>query len=149
MKIETARFGTLEFKDDRVINLLWGMPGFEDFKRYIIFEYRDGPFQWLQCVDEPDLAFVICVPEMLGVSYIVPPEKREPLKLTGDDDLRIFNLVSFASAKNTIRFHMHSPLLFNMATRTAYQWTMDAEELQKYVKIPEGLSWEEEPLDLG
>ncbi len=147
MRIETTRFGVLEVDEDKLINLLWGLPGFEDIKRFALIEYKEGPFHWLQAVDEPTLAFVICAPEILGVQYKIPLERKEPLKLAGDEDLAIFNLVSFARNKDIIRFHMHSPLLFNMNSRTGYQWTMDTNDVKTYLVIPEGLSWTEASVD--
>lgn len=143
MKVETTRFGTIEVNDDKLLEFPWGIPGFESIKRYVLLEYKDGPFQWLQAVDEPSLAFVVCPPEAIGVQYKIPREKLEPLETTNPNEVIILNLVSFDREKEIIRFHLRSPLLFNVETRKAYQWTMDKDEVKNCIILPQGMEWQE------
>lgn len=145
MKLETTRFGTIEVKDDSVIEFPWGIPGFESIKRYVLLEHGEGPFQWLQAVDEPSLAFVVCLPEVIGISYEIPASSLEPIDAHTRDDIVVLNLISFDRDKNTIRFHLRSPLLFNVQLKKGYQWTMDREEVKSYIRLPEGMEWEETP----
>lgn len=144
MQIETTRFGVLDVDESKLLHLIWGLPGFEELKRYILMQHREGPLQWFQAVDEPEVAFLMCAPEMLGVKYQVPPERKGPLKLECDEDLMVMSMVSHEREKKITRIHVLSPLLFNTATRQGYQWMMEREEIGKYVAIPEGLSWTEE-----
>jgi len=143
MKIETSRFGSIEVKDDSIIEFPWGIPGFESIKRYVLIEHREGPFQWLQAVDEPSLAFVVCLPEVIGISYEVPPSCLETIGAKTREDVIILNLISFDRDKNVIRFHLRSPLVFNVHEKKGYQWTMDRQEVKTYIKLPEGMEWEE------
>lgn len=143
MKVETSRFGTIEVNDDSVIEFPWGIPGFESVKRYVLLEHGEGPFQWLQAVDEQSLAFVVCLPEVIGISYDVPPSSLEPIGARTRNDIVILNLISFDRDRNTIRFHLRSPLLFNVQAKKGYQWTMDREEVKSYIRLPEGMEWEE------
>jgi flagellar assembly factor FliW len=143
MKIETSRFGTIEVKDDSVIEFPWGIPGFESIKRYVLIEHREGPFQWLQAVDEPSLAFVVCPPEVIGISYEVPSSCLETIGAKTREDVIVLNLISFDREKNIIRFHLKSPLVFNVNEKKGYQWTMDKQEVKTYIKLPEGMEWEE------
>jgi len=149
MQIETARFGVVEVDEDRVISFPWGIPGFEELKRYIILEYKEGPFQWLQAVDDSTVAFPLCPPNILGVTYNVTEEAKKTVGVQNEADLLVMNMVSFKTGKDVIRFHMRSPLLFNTATRLACQWVMSVEDLEKNVKLPTGLQWVDEPDDMG
>jgi flagellar assembly factor FliW len=133
MKIETSRFGPLDVEETILIRFPWGVPGFEQIKRYVLLEHRQGPFQWLQAVDDPDLAFVVCEPQAMGVCYTVPKEKAEPLGIKDWQDLVILIMVSFDRGQKKIRPHLRGPLLFNAALRLAYQWSMDAGEAKKYL----------------
>lgn len=144
MKVETSRFGTVEVADDSIIEFPWGIPGFEDMKRYVLLEYKEGPFQWLQSVDEPTLAFVVCLPEVIGVSYNIPTSSLEPIGARTKDDVVVLNLISFDREKNIIRFHLKSPLIFNVHDKKGYQWTMDKNEVKTFIRLPEGMEWEEE-----
>ncbi|SFN07455.1 flagellar assembly protein FliW [Thermodesulforhabdus norvegica] len=143
MKIETTRFGIIEVADDRVITFPWGIPGFENVKRYVLIDHKDTPFRWLQAVDEPSLAFVVCPPEIIGIQYNIPAEKLEPLEAENQEDAVVMTLISFDREKNIIRFHIRSPLIFSLSNRKAYQWTMDAGEVKKYVNLPEGMEWQD------
>lgn len=133
MHLETTRFGSLDIPEEDFIHFPWGLPGFEETKRYVLMQHRNGPFQWLQAVDHPAVAFVVCPPEALGVVYAVPDEKTVPIGLENKEDLLILNLISFDRSSGATRIHVRSPLLINAEARKAYQWTIDAKEVQEYV----------------
>jgi flagellar assembly factor FliW len=137
MLIETSRFGPLEFAENVFIEFPWGIPGFEQVKRFVLLEHKQGPFQWLQAVDEPDLAFVVCSPEVMGVRYGVPEEKGVPIGIHNWDDLVVLVMVSFDRENKKISPHWCGPLLFNSAARVGYQWSMDLRELNKYIQTVE------------
>jgi len=141
IRIETSRFGTLEVNEDRIIHFPWGMPGFEEIKSYILLEHEHGIFHWLQAADNPDVAFIVCMPDVPQVTYTIPPEKLQPIHVEHPEQLAVLNLVSIVqSPQKTIRFHIRSPLLLNTEAHLAYQWTIDTPDVQKYVKILEGAS---------
>jgi flagellar assembly factor FliW len=134
MLIETSRFGALDLEEKVFIEFPWGIPGFEHVKRYVLLEHRQGPFRWLQAVDEPDLAFVVCEPEVVGFRYGVPAEKGRPISLQSSEDLVVLIMVSFDRLQKRISPHWRSPLLFNSSSRLAYQWSMDEADFKKYVQ---------------
>jgi flagellar assembly factor FliW len=140
MQVETTRFGKIEIKETELIAFPWGIPGFENLKSYVLLEYKNGPFQWLQSVEEPSVAFVVCSPGFLDLVYSAPDAKKKLIKLESDDDLVVLNIVSFNREKGGIRFHVQSPLLFNVAARIGYQWTMEADELKSHLAMPAGHS---------
>jgi flagellar assembly factor FliW len=136
MQVNTTRFGIIEVAEKELINFPWGVPGFEELKSYVLLEYKNGPFQWLQSVEEPAVAFVVCSPDFLGLVYTAPEAKKNLIKLDKDDDLVFLNIVSFNREKRAVRFHIKSPLLFNVAARIGYQWTMETDELKGYLVTP-------------
>ncbi len=138
MQVDTTRFGKIEIAEKELISFPWGVPGFEHLKSYVLLEYKNGPFQWLQSVEEPSVAFVVCAPDFLGLVYSASDAKKKLINLEHDKDLIILNIVSFNREKGAIRFHVKSPLLFNVAARIGYQWTMEADELQGHLIMPAG-----------
>ena len=69
MEIETTRFGRLDVDDERIINFGRGLLGFPDHTRYALIQTgTENYFFWLQCVDEPSLAFVVTDPTYLGLN---------------------------------------------------------------------------------
>ncbi|MEN6441045.1 MAG: flagellar assembly protein FliW [Syntrophobacter sp.] len=138
MQVNTSRFGNVEIEDSKLITFPWGIPGFEELKSYILLEYKNGPFQWLQSVEEASVAFVVCPPDVIGLEYKVPASKTGVIGLEKQEDLLVLNIVSFNRDKGQMRFHVQSPLLFNATTRIGYQWTIEPEELKGYIVTPPG-----------
>nr|WP_320015820.1 flagellar assembly protein FliW [uncultured Desulfobacter sp.] len=63
MKINTRQFGEMSIDGDKIINMPDGIPGFRQQKRYVILEKKEtSPFYLFQCVDDPNLAFVVMDP---------------------------------------------------------------------------------------
>ncbi|MDY0039495.1 MAG: flagellar assembly protein FliW [Desulforhabdus sp.] len=137
MRIDTIRFGPLELGEETAIQFPWGIPGFENLKRYVLLEHGNGPFQWLQAVDDPRVAFVVCPPEVLGIKYKVPRDNIAQLEVEHPDDLLVLTIVSFDREKKTPRPHLTGPLLFNSITRIAAQWSIDSRDLPKYIESVE------------
>ncbi|MFZ2444737.1 MAG: flagellar assembly protein FliW [Syntrophobacteraceae bacterium] len=138
MQVNTTRFGAIEINETELISFPWGIPGFEELKSYVLLEYKNGPFQWLQSVEEPSVAFVVCPPDVIGLEYRIPESKTSLVKLEKQVDLLILNIVSFNRDKGSMRFHVRSPLIFNAAARIGYQWTMEPEELKTRLITPAG-----------
>ena len=70
MKIETTRFGTVEVPEEKIISMQHGLLGFQDKKRFCIFQHKEGsPFFWYQSLDDPALAFVVTNPWLFEPDY--------------------------------------------------------------------------------
>ena len=74
MEISTSRFGPIELNDDSVLDFPDGLPGFEHTRRYFLVPHKTvggqaSPFRWLQCVDEPALAFPVVNPWTVRPDY--------------------------------------------------------------------------------
>ncbi|MCL5405759.1 MAG: flagellar assembly protein FliW [Deltaproteobacteria bacterium] len=137
MQVKTTRFGTIQIEEKELITFPWGIPGFENLKSFVLLEYKNGPFQWLQSVEEPGVAFVVCSPDYLGMVYSAPDAKKKLIGLERDEDLVVLNIVSFDRETKAIHFHVKSPLLFNVAARVGYQWTMETDELKGHLAMPQ------------
>ena len=122
MEVRTSRFGTLEIPEDRVISFPKGLLGFSQHKRYCLLEPNDDAcFFWLQCVDEPGLAFVITDPALFVKEYEVPirEEQMSSLDLARVDDAQVFVIVNKVGADLT--GNLQGPLVVNTLTRTGEQ----------------------------
>jgi len=74
----------------------------------VIVEQEEGFFSFLQSVDEPGLAFVIMIPELVNLDYSVKlaPEEIELLQLKTPDDGRVYGIVTVPDnvAEMTVNF---------------------------------------------
>ena len=49
MKVETTRFGTIDIREEEIITMPFGMPGFSDQKQFVLLDHKkESPFQWYQ-----------------------------------------------------------------------------------------------------
>jgi len=84
MDIQTSRFGSLTVDEQRIIYFAQGLLGFPSHKRFALIQTGpDKCFFWLQCVDEPNLAFVVADPTIFFKDYEVPirPETMTELDM--------------------------------------------------------------------
>jgi flagellar assembly factor FliW len=122
MEVRTTRFGTLEIAEDRVIQFPKGLLGFSQFKRYCLLEPNDDAcFFWLQCVDEPGLAFVVTDPSLFVENYDAPirKEQMDDLSMAKIEDAQVFVIVNKVGAELT--GNLQGPLVINTLNRIGEQ----------------------------
>lgn len=72
MKIATRKFGEIEIDETKILDMPNGLPGFDDFKKFVLLEdHKTAPFCWFQSVEEPNLALVIINPLVFKPDYQV------------------------------------------------------------------------------
>ena len=78
MKIKTRQFGEVNIDDGKIINMPSGIPGFKDQKRYVVLQKEEtAPFFLFQCVDDPNLAFVVLDPVKVYPEYTLEEKDFE------------------------------------------------------------------------
>src|SRR3954451_23029704 len=122
MEIVTTRFGTLNVDDERVITFPKGLLGFPDHTRYALIQAgEDNYFFWLQCVDEPNLAFVVTDPGIFFKTYDVPlkEETTQELDLTDPSFAQTFVICN--KVGEWLTGNLLGPIVVNAANRMAQQ----------------------------
>lgn len=108
MLIDTRRFGALEVDGDRIITFEQGLLGFPEQRRYALIQTSTDPlFFWLQSVEDPDLAFVVCDPLAFVPDYQVPIRRDdlEGLQIHELTDCQVLVIV------NKVEDHLTANLL--------------------------------------
>jgi len=122
VEIQTTRFGTVRVDPDRIITFRRGLLGFPDWTRYALLQMgEENYFFWLQCVEEPSLAFVITEPGLFLKEYEVPfkEEMRAELELTDPSGGQVFVICN--KVGDVITGNLLGPLIVNTANRLAQQ----------------------------
>lgn len=125
MEVRTTRFGVLDIAEDRVITFPKGMLGFPDKIRFCLLEPgEDACFFWLQCLDDPSLAFVVTDPTMFVPEYSVPirPEQAEHLKLAQLEDAQVFVIVN--KVEDQLTGNLQGPLIINTLNKFGEQMVL-------------------------
>jgi flagellar assembly factor FliW len=144
LEIQTSRFGPLTVEPDRILTFSRGLLGFPQFTRYALIQAGvDNYFFWLQCVDDPNLAFVVTDPSIFFKSYEVPlkEEAQEQLDLSDAASAQI--LVICNKVGDWLTGNLLGPIIINGANRQAQQivltekkWTTRQPLLQLRSDVP-------------
>jgi len=124
MLLETRQFGTMEIVNEDIIQFPRGILGFEGRERYVIIEPVDcQPFRWLQCVDAPDLTFVIVNPLVFFPDYRVAVHAKEVADIGVDDPsgVEIVVIITIPSQIDQMSANLQGPILINTSNRIAKQ----------------------------
>ncbi|MGM0508346.1 MAG: flagellar assembly protein FliW [Fusobacteriota bacterium] len=116
MKIQTTRFGNIEINKDEIIYFEDGILGFEDIKKYVIFEMEDSnPLMWMQAVNEPSLAFVIIRPFEFRKNYTLnlSDKDTEELELESAQNTDIFSIVVVPDDPSKMTANLQGPIVIN------------------------------------
>jgi flagellar assembly factor FliW len=122
MIIETSRFGRMDVDGDRLINFEQGVLGFPSEQRYALIQTGENSgFYWLQAVNRPELAFVVCDPRLFVPDYRVPVKKEDlgQIGLEDTEGAQVFIIVN--KVDDLLTGNLQGPLVINTQTRAARQ----------------------------
>ncbi len=97
MLIETTRFGKVEIDGGRVITFKDGLLGFPDHRRFALIQTTDDTvFYWMQSVEDPALAFLVCDPLAYVSDYQaqIRTDDVKTLELRDLTDCRVLVIVN-------------------------------------------------------
>lgn len=124
MKAETTRFGTIDVKEQSIIRMEEGMLGFEQCKSFVLLEeVQDAAFKWLQCLDDPSVAFVVINPIEFFPSYEIdlPDEQALSLGINDASEAAILTTVNIRSDLGKVTTNLVGPIVMNTRTLMARQ----------------------------
>ncbi len=128
MKINTRQFGEIDIDEQKVINMPLGIPGFKGKNRYAVLQKEETvPFFLFQCVDDPNLSFVVLDPVKIIPEYTI--DKKDLAKIVSwdleQDEISCFVIVTIPKGnpeKMTANFM--APLVINNNAREGLQFIL-------------------------
>ena len=127
MRIETTRFGEIEFNETDVIHIPNGLIGFGQYRRFVILPHSENsPLQWFQSLDDSALAFVIIDPMFFRSDYQVVLDLSDS-QLLGIDDLSkavVYAIVVIPTEPSEMSANLLGPIVINPETRVGKQIIM-------------------------
>jgi len=124
MEIITKKFGKIVIDKNKIILFPEGILGFEKFKKYILIEeQKESMFKWLQCIDNPDLTFLIIEPEIFKINYTLDISDKdvEFLKIEKPEDVEIFAIVNVPENPMKMTANLQGPIVINLRKKLAKQ----------------------------
>lgn len=126
MKVNTTRFGEVEIAEDKILNFISPIIGYNEYSKFTIVEQENNElFQWLQSLDDPELAFPISIPSYFSIDYNfeIDDTTQEKLQLTDVADLLIYNIVTIPNSNpKGATINLLAPVLINAKTNNAMQY---------------------------
>ncbi|MCI0481744.1 MAG: flagellar assembly protein FliW [Candidatus Dadabacteria bacterium] len=128
-KIDSTRFGEIEYDDNRVISMPQGIIGFGNKQKYILLQPDDDAlFFWLQSLDDPSLAFVITNPRHFIPDYkaSLTTAERNFLELKDEKEIGVWVIVTVPEGDpRGITANMLAPVILHYPTSRAWQVVLE------------------------
>lgn len=136
MVIETKNFGDVEVDEKNIYEFEYGLPGFEDLRKFTIITDDSGekkaPFCWLQSLEKPEISFI-----MMDVYNIVPDYNPlvydDDLESIGEiegDNLLIYNIVVIPQIVSKMSVNLKAPVVINLTTKKGRQVIVKNDDYQ-------------------
>lgn len=137
--ITTERFGTVQVEASQILHFEGSILGFEHLKQFALIQHQaDSPFQWLQALEDPALAFVVTHPGLFGFDYSVtiPEPVARELAIEQADDLIILTIVTIPDDNPAqMTANLLAPLVIHRKSQQARQVILDDPAFSTRVRL--------------
>ena len=127
--VKTRNFGSIKVRSDQIIFLQPGLLGFSQYHRYVLIEHhQETPFLWLQCLDKPDLAFVVVYPRCLLSDYqpTLLTKVMQEMEVERPEDFKILVILTIPPGKpQEMTANLMGPVVINLKTRQGRQLVLE------------------------
>ncbi|MCR9143613.1 MAG: flagellar assembly protein FliW [bacterium] len=123
--LTTKAMGQVEIAPEDILTFPEGLFGFPDVREFtVLAEKGDSPFLWLQCVNDPELAFVIIDPALFISDYTpqLAPGDLELLQTKQIDDCDMYVIVTIPEKHpEKMTANLQGPILLNKSKQIGRQ----------------------------
>ncbi|MPM26032.1 Flagellar assembly factor FliW [bioreactor metagenome] len=131
MRIETKYHGTVEYEEKDIITFKNGLPGFEEFHKFVMFPIEDNPyFKILQAIKSPEIGLVTVNPFDFIEEYEVnlSEDLQADLQVEKPEEVMILNTVTLSSQVSKITTNLKAPIVININKGLGEQIILDNEK---------------------
>ena len=138
MKANTRMFGEIEIADEKIITLETGMIGFPEMRKFaLIYDEEKGnktSIKWLQCMDDPEVAFPVMDPIVIKEDYnpTVSEEILSPLGKLTDDNIYVLVTVTVPKQIEEMSINLKAPIVMNLDNNKGVQLIVEDDFPVKY-----------------
>ncbi len=129
--VHTTRFGPVTVAQDKVVAFPRGLVGIPAVRRFTFLHREDAasPFFWLQSLDDPALAFVVCEPQFFFPNYNVPlaREEQQLLSIRNAADGIVCLILVVPEDPSKITANLRGPLVINTERRLGMQLVLQGD----------------------
>lgn len=139
MEINTKYHGIRAYREEDIITFKKGIPGFENLKKFILFQVEENEFfNILHSLEDISVGLVVTSPFNILGGYEIELEDStlEALKIKKEPDVLVMNTVTLNSKVENITVNLKAPIIINTVEKLGEQIIVDKQEyLIKYPLI--------------
>ena len=123
-RLETSKFGPVEYSPRDVVEVQEGLPGFRSLRRFVVMDSPEfEPIKFLLSVDNPVLSFPVIDPRMVLPDYRVAlnPDDRAVLGLEDEKVAIVYAIVTLGSRPEKSTANLFAPVVINTENMQATQ----------------------------
>lgn len=137
----TSKFGEVTLREDKLITFEAGILGFSQCTTFGLARLpgaEESPIMLLQCVNEPEISFLVADPSTLG-AFINDKDKADALKQTGmsKEDTQFLTILTMYDQDSSyyLTANMRAPLMVDSRSREARQHILSNKDYSTQHKI--------------
>lgn len=142
MKLNTKYNGQIEYKEEDIITFKKGLPGFVNFKKFIIFTLEENQiFSIIQSVEDEEIGLPVLSPFTVCNDYefSIPQDLIKSLNIKSQEDVLVLNTVTINSNYKSITTNLKAPIIINIKDKIGEQIILDNDKYEiKHPILQEG-----------
>lgn len=122
-KIQT-KFGELDIEEKDIIQFPLGLPGFEQFRKFVIQESEGlEPFRFLVPLEDSNISFIVTDPFLFFPDYEfhLDESAKDEIGITEDARLTVVVIVNVREQLDTATVNLAAPVVINHDKRLGKQ----------------------------
>ncbi len=123
---------TIEVSEEQIFSFDPGIGGFESLRRYALIPEQDSPVEWLQSLEDPDVAFALLEPFAFKPNYAfeLSDADAEALGMREAQDALVRCVLTLHEDPEKITANLLAPLLFSRRSHMARQVILQNSEYE-------------------
>jgi flagellar assembly factor FliW len=123
-RVRTLRFGDLDVPEEEIVVFPAGLVGMPQWREFVLLRTADsGPFEWMQSLEEPAIAFLVADPAPFFPDYRVPVRAADLAAIGLEDPAQgvVRVILTLAERAEETTANLKGPVVIHPKTRRAVQ----------------------------
>ena len=142
MLINTKFLGEVEIKETEIITFEHGLPGFPDYKKFILLALdADLPLALLQSTEEAAISFVVAYPFAFKDDYVfdLSVEDKSQLQIESETEVLVYSIITLKESFQESTLNLLAPIVINNRTKLGSQIVLQ-DNIQYPLRYPIGVT---------
>lgn len=143
MLVKTVSWGSLNISEEDIYNFPKGIPGFEEETEFAIIAPEEGPFSYLQSINNEGLSFLLGDPFIFFPNYEfeIPDSDAEELEIE-DETIIVRCMITIKEQVEYTTMNLLAPLVLNTINHMGKQTVLHSSAYQTKHRL-----WSDQPIE--